>query len=267
MEGTMSTQPMTVQQVGYPDFWPIVLENHKKFFVVTQNLGPTIDDLFSVAHTEPLHKVARHLAKMVANSVGAVLLLGMNGYGIDAIKIARTMFEAAVTLAYLRKHPDEFDDYFDFNFIIGMRRHKFMEKHAPEQIKKLTPEALDSVKRGYARVRARFTAKGRVRGRWSKRPFSQLCSDIGLEGHYLSFYDLASNITHANISGVMSQADPEPGVLDVDLAPSEQFVDMALSTAHCMFVLAVSEYVALARPEKQSVAERIESDFMTAWKK
>jgi hypothetical protein len=263
----MSTRPMTVQQVGYPDFWPTVLENHKKFFVVTQNLGPMIDDLFSVAHTEPLHKVARHLAKMVANSLGAVLLLGMNGYGIDAIKIARTMFEAAVTLAYLRKHPDEFDDYFDFHFIVGMRRHKFMEKHAQEQIKNVRPEALDSVKRGYARVHARFTANSRVRGRWSKRPFSQVCSDIGLEGHYLSFYDLASNITHANISGVMSQADPEPGVLDVDLAPSKQSVDMALSTAHCMFVLAVSEYVALARPEKQSVADKIESDFMTAWKK
>ena len=68
------------------------------------------------------------------------------------------------------------------------------------------------------------------------------------------------------LEGVMSQADPQPGVLDVDLAPSEQFVDMALSTAHCMFVLAVGEYVALARPEKQSVAEKIESDFVTAWK-
>lgn len=257
---------MTVMQVGYPDFWPVVLERHKKFFLVTQDLGPTIDDLFSVAHSETLHKVCRHLAKMVANSVGAVLLLGMNGYGVDAIKIARTMFEAAVTVAYLRKHPDEFDDYFDFHFIVGMKRHRYIEKHAPAHLKNVTKEAIDSIMHGYARVSPRFTVNGRVRGQWSKRPFSQLCADLGLEGHYLSFYALASNITHANISGVMSQADPEPGVLDVDLAPSEQFVDMALSTAHCMFVLAISEYVALARPEKQSVADKIESDFVAAWK-
>lgn len=104
----MNTQPMTVMQVGYPDFWPVVLEKHKRFFEVTQTLGPTIDDLFSVAHTEPLHKVCRHLAKMVANSVWAVLLLGMNGYGIDAIKIARTMFEAAVTLT---KPPQFHSDF------------------------------------------------------------------------------------------------------------------------------------------------------------
>ena len=263
----MSTQPMTVEQVGYPDFWPIVLEKHKKFFVVTQNLGPTIDDLFSVAHTEPFHKVARHLAKMVANSVGAVLLLGMNGYGVDAIKIARTMFESAVTLAYLRKHPDEFDDYFDFHFIVGMKRHRYMEKHAPQRIKQLTPEAIDSIKNGYARVVSRFTVNGKVRGRWSKRPFSQLCADVGLEEHYLSFYALASDITHTNISGVMAQSNPEPGVLDVDLAPSQRFLGMAFTIAHGMFVRAVSEYVALARPEKQPVADKIESDFMTAWKK
>ncbi|HEY3973912.1 MAG TPA: DUF5677 domain-containing protein [Candidatus Sulfotelmatobacter sp.] len=262
----MNTPPMTAIQVGYPDFWPVVLEKHKSFFFVTRNLGPTIDDLFSVAHSEPIHKVCRHLAKMVANSVGAVLLLAMNGYGIDAIKVARTMFEAAVTVAYLKKHPDEFDDYFDFHFIVGMKRHRYIEKHAPAHMKNVTPEVIESIKRGYARVSPRFMANGKVRGRWSKRHLSQLCSDLGLEEYYLSFYELASNITHANISGVMSQADPQPGVLDVDLAPSEQFVDMALSTAHCMFVLAIAQYVALARPEKQSVVDQIESDFVQAWK-
>lgn len=262
----MSTQPINVRQVGYPDFWPIVLEKYKKFFLVTQGLGPTIDDLFSVAHTEPFHKVARHLAKMVTNSVGAVLLLGMNGYGIDAIKVARTMFESAVTLAYLRKHPDEFDEYLDFHFIVAMKRHRYMEKHAPQHLKLVTPEALDSINKGYARVVSRFTVNGRVRGRWSKRYFSQLCADVGLESHYLSFYALASNITHADISGVMAQADPEPEVLDVDLAPSEQFLKEAFITAHGMFVLAVGEYIALARPEKQSVGDKIRSDFDRAWK-
>jgi len=262
----MSTQPNTQIQMGYPDFWPVVLSNHEKFFAVTQTLGPLIDDLFSKGHSEPLHKVCRQLSKMVANSVGAVLLLGMNGYGHDAIKIARTMFETAVTVAYLRKHPDEFDDYFDFHFIVAMQRHRYLENHAPEHLKKVTAKAIEETKKGYARVVARFTANGRVRGRWSKKPFAQLCADIGLKEHYLSFYALASNITHANISGVMAQADPEPGVLDADIAPSEQFVDMSLRTAHLAFVLSASEYIALARPEKQAIADKLDNDFVTAWK-
>jgi hypothetical protein len=40
---------------------------------------------------------------------------------------------------------------------------------------------------------------------------------------------------------------------------------MALSSAHLAFVLAACEYVAMARPEKQQLAERIESDFVAAW--
>ncbi len=262
----MSTQRKGEIQMGYPDFWPIVLQKHEKFFALTQTIGPIIDDLFSEGHSEPLQKVCRHLSKTVANSVGAVLLLGMNGYGYDGIKIARTMFEAAVIVAYLRKHPDEFEDYFDFHFIVAMKRHRYMENYARELLKKVTAEAIAGSKQGYARVASRFTVNGRVRGRWSKKPFSQICADLGLEEHYLSFYELASNITHANISGVMAQADPEPGVLDVDIAPSEQFVDMALRTAHFAFVLSASEYVALARPEKRAIADKLDSDFVAVWK-
>ncbi len=148
----MSTQTKTGIVMGYPDFWPVVLRKYKKFFELSQTLGPTIDDLFSQSHTEPSHTVCRHLSKMVANSVGAVLLLGVNGYGYDGIKIARTMFEAAVTVAYLRKHPDEFGDYFDFHFIVAMQRHRYMQNHAPEHLKRVTPEALKQGEEGYARV-------------------------------------------------------------------------------------------------------------------
>src|SRR5689334_10988791 len=99
-----ATEPLV--QMGYPDFWPIMLQKYERFFTYVDGLGPTIDEIFSQGHAEPLHKVCRHLAKMVANSQSAVVLLGMNGFGIDALKIGRTMFEAAVTVAYLCKHPD-----------------------------------------------------------------------------------------------------------------------------------------------------------------
>jgi hypothetical protein len=64
-----------------------------------------------------------------------------------------------------------------------------------------------------------------------------------------------------------AQADPEPGVLDVDIAPSEKFVDMALVTAHCAFVLAATEYIALARPEKQGLAKKLADDCVAVWGK
>jgi hypothetical protein len=106
-----------------------------------------------------------------------------------------------------------------------------------------------------------------VRRQWSKKSFFAMCADVGtgITEHYLSFYAFASDIVHTNISGVMAQADPEPGVLDVDIAPSEQSVEMALRTAHFAFVLATSEYIAMARPEKQAIADRLDNEFVSVW--
>jgi Family of unknown function (DUF5677) len=255
-------------EMGYSDFWPVMLKKYERFCALTQTFGPTIDDLFSQGHREPLHKVCRHLSKMVSNSLSAVLLLGMNGFGVDAIKIARTMFEAAVTVAYLRKYPAEVDDYLDFHFIVANKRYCYMKKYTPELLTILSPEAIENSTKGYARVAPRFTNKnGQVRGRWSKKSFNRICADVGLEEHHPSFYALASNITHADFSGLAAQADREPGLLDVEIAPSEQFVGLAFRTAHFAFVLSATEYIALARPDKQEVADKLNEDFVAAWKK
>jgi hypothetical protein len=261
-----ASQTPVLTQVGYPDFWPVVFRKHERFFLLAQSFGPIIDEVFGIGMGEPMHKICRHLAKSVGNSVCAVMLLGANGFGVDALKIGRCMFEAAVTVAYLRQHPEEFQDYFDFHFLVAERRHYFMARYAPQLLDELTPEAFASTRDSYARVVSRYTnKKGKVRSRWGKRSFSAMCVELGLQELYLSFYDLASHIIHADISGVMAQADPEPGVLDVDIAPSEQFVEMALRTAHYAFVLATSEYIAMARPEKQSVAAQLDKGFVAAW--
>ena len=266
--GTNMSAAPQILRLGYPDFWPTILEKHQEFLTKTQKLGPMINELFSQPHSEPLHKVCRHLAKMVANSTCAVLVLGVNGFGNDALKIARSMFEAAVTIGYLRKHPEEFDDYFDFHFVVADKRQRYMEKYSPESLGGVTPEAIASSKDGYKRVALRYTDKnGKVRGRWSKKSFAAICAELGLQEHYLTFYDLTSHIIHADISGVMAQADPEPGVLDIDIAPSEAHVEMAFSSAHCALVLAIGEYVAVARPEKQALADQIEKDFVAVWKR
>jgi len=253
-------------QIGYPDFFPLIVEKHAKFFEVIQSIGPLMDDVFSEAHSEPLCKICRHLTKMVANSLNAVLLLGMNGMGNDSLKIVRSMFEAAVTVAYLRQHPEEFEDYFDFHFIVAKKRLRYMERYTPEALAKMSPKLVADNEAGYARVRGRYENKrGKIRGRWSKKDFGAICAELHLEELYLAFYDLTSHIIHADISGVMAQGDREPGVLDVEIAPSEVYVEMALRSAHCYLVLAVSEYIALARPGKQGIADQIDADFVAAW--
>jgi hypothetical protein len=254
------------QVVGYPDFYPVMLEKHARFFEVMQAVPPMMNDVFSQPHSEPLHKVCRHLAKMVANSLNAVLLLGMNGLGNDALKICRSMFEAAATVGYLRLHPEEFGDYFNFHFVVAKKRLRFMEKYAPVALGKMSPKLIAENEEGYAREKIRYEKpNGKLRARWSKKDFGAICAELGLEGHYLAFYDLTSRIIHADISGVMAQGDREPGVLDVEIAPSDMNVELAFSSAHCYFVSAVSEYIKLARPDRQHIADQIERDFVATW--
>lgn len=159
------------------DFWPVIAEKHKRFFALTDNLGPTIDKVFGVGMSEPLHKVWRYLAKMTANSLSAVTLLGLNGFGIDALKVARSMFEVSVVIAYLRRHPEEVDDYLDFHFLVAMKRHRYMEKYAPHLLTRISPEAIAKTQAGFARVVHRFTHKGRVRGHWCNQSFAGMCAD------------------------------------------------------------------------------------------
>jgi Family of unknown function (DUF5677) len=254
-------------EMGYRDFWPVVFQRYEGFCTLGPRVLPLVHEIFSQPHSEPLHKICRHLAKMTANSVGAVLLLGMNGYGYDALKLARTMFESAVTVAYLRKHPRELRDFMDFHFIVAMNRHRYLEQYAPHKLKKVAREVIESTLKGYARVAPRFTDKGRVRSRWCRYSFSRMCSEVNLAEHYRSFYVLSSSLIHSDVSGIMAQADPEPGVLDVDIAPSLNFVDMAFTTAHFSFVFATTEYIAIARPDKQHLVEQLNQGFESAWKK
>lgn len=259
--------PQVQIDYGYPEFVPRVFLKHERFFAAIQKIEPLMNDLFSKAHSEPLHKVCRYLTKIVANSVNAVLLLGLNGFGNDSLKIVRSMFEAAVTVAYLRNHPGELDDYLDFHFLVAKKRLTYMEKYAPMALAQMSPQAVSDANAGFAKVRPRYVdKKNRVRARWSKKPFSAICAELGLEQLYLAFYDLTSHIIHADISGAISQGDREPGVLDVEIAPSELHIEMALRSAHCYLVIAVTEYVALARPEKQGIAAQIERDFVDVWK-
>jgi hypothetical protein len=256
--------------IGYPEFVSDMVEKREKFVHVMQGIPPLMYDLFSEAHSEPLHKVCRHLAKMVANSVNAVLLLGMNGLGNDCLKVVRSMFEASVNVAYLRQHPEEFDDYFDFHFIVARNRNRYLEKYNPAALQRLTREtAINNA--GFDNVESRYRKNpkkpGKVRGRWSKKSLGEICAELHLEDHYLTFYDLSSHIIHADISGVLAQGDRKPGVLDVEIAPSDLHVDLALRSAHAYLVLAVSEYIKLARPDKQAIAGQIEKDFVDVWKK
>jgi len=255
---------------GHPEFWDVAVGINPEFFRAVERLEPLLNEVFREGPADPLHKVCRHIAKAVCNSLGALLVLCANGYGNDGMKIARSVFEGAVTIGYLKKYPDELQDYMDFIWISSRKLQEFLREYAPKELGRVSDEELDRSKREYDRAVPRFTsANGSVRQHWCKRPFSQMAAEVGLAAWYPSFYHLASAMHHTNIQGLIVQTEKnaDPQVLDVDIAPSKQWLEQALLAGHVSVVFSLEQYVDLALPEKKDLVERALEDLRNVWKK
>lgn len=173
--------------LGYPEYAQDFCAEYKNVIATLGIVQAAVNDTFSVGCAEPLHTVCRHQAKTVANSFSATLLLCANGFGHDAMKIVRGMFESTLNIMYLTKHPEELQDFMDYHWIGAMKRHRNVEKYAPELLKQIKPEAIDSIKTGFASVVDRFKdKKGRIRSRWSSKSLFEIAADVGMDQHYFT---------------------------------------------------------------------------------
>jgi hypothetical protein len=102
--------PPPEDNAAFEEFVQAMHENYGEAFQAGLALVPIANALFEKPVAEPLSKVLRFLAKMVANSNGAVLSLVVYGYENDAMKIVRSMYEGAVTAAFPRADPEKVDD-------------------------------------------------------------------------------------------------------------------------------------------------------------
>jgi len=270
---TVSELPVTFQLrtrvlPGFPDFWDTAVGKYPCAFAAMPEIVPLANEIFAIPMSEPIHKICRMLSKNIFTSCSALHLLCVNGFGVDAMKIARSMFEGAVSVAYLREHPEEVDDYLDFNWIKKKRLLDYLEQHDREGAQRVPPEMKQRFLDEYTRVVPRFrNTNGRVRGRWSKKPFSQLAAEVGVSKLYATFYDVTSSMHHMDIAGVFSQVEKseDPSVFDTDIAPSMEWVDQALIAGHTAVVLSMTNYISLAGIDRPDVVDKLQKGLEAAW--
>jgi hypothetical protein len=265
----MSGQRLTC--VGYPDFWQRVHDQFPKFFdSATVELAEIGNTAFRRPLAEPLHKIARHLTRMVLNSLNSVSILALNGCGVEAMKIARSMFETAVTLGYLHLHPEEVEDYLDYHFVIQKQRLDFMKAHVQERFQQIPANVLQETEADYARVAPRFQdRKGKVRGSWCRTSIRQMTTEVGKEKLYLSFYKFASSIHHGDIGGATASSASltDDNVLDVEIVPSDAWLKYALMIAHDAAICALRDYNKIVTAGIDETVERVFRSYIAAWGK
>src|SRR5581483_4869862 len=97
--------------------WQPVYTKYKRFFEFAEHLAPIVNEMIRAPVAGPLFQIVGRMAAAAANTHGALLTLVLNGYGHDAIKLARSLFEIELNIVRLRANPEEIEDFVDYNLI------------------------------------------------------------------------------------------------------------------------------------------------------
>ncbi len=215
---------------------------------------------------EPLHKVIRAMTRIIVNSNGAVLTVATAGYGNDAAKIVRSMFEGAVTIAYLRKHPDLVFDYIDYFKIKRWQYFEAIIAKDAELVKELGDKKIADMKKEYQQVLPEFQdKKGKPLRSWCRVSVYDRAVAVGLGDFYPAFYVQASGMEHLDMTGLMSQASAN--AFDVEVAPSETYVRQSLAVAFNMTFRALFDFNEEAKLTYHDALEGVHGFYIAEMKK
>src|SRR5207248_3321660 len=134
-------------------------------------------------------------------SLGAVTTLAFNGFDADAMKIARSMFEYEVIGAYLIKHPDLVDDYFEFLRVSMQEDYGWLQQHAPDALTELHEETHKKIAAELGKIDAKFRTKsGGLRKSWKDVQIAEMAIDTAREHVYRSLYRWGSGLVHGDVT-------------------------------------------------------------------
>ncbi len=252
-------KPAELLNVGFPEFWKTIHGEYRPVFEETERLMELANALFRKPVSEPLHAVLRLIAQSASNSFGAVIILVLNGYGSDAMRLVRSMIEAEIVAHYLAKHPEEVKPYINHITVAQQELIEAMRRYTPEALKRIGAEAIRRTATAAASVQKR---SGKRRKRWTAKTVKQMADEIQLGELYDTVYAWASSMHHVDIFGLAIQTD---GTLAVEPAPSEKWTGHALLDAHASFLRILRCYSDAAGLGMDEALQTRERAFRKVW--
>ena len=247
-------------QMTFEQFRPYIQQKFAAVFAAGFALPSQVNPVLDVPVGEPLHKVVRFMAKIVANDFGGLLILALYGYGLSGAKVARSMFEASVNAAYLVKHPECVDDYIDFHVVAKKKFYDHLLKYDAAAAKAIGAEKIAAMETEYAQVSHRFK---KHKNSWTGVSIADRAEEVGSGDLYRLVYSTLSGIAHGDIVGMQTHATPE-GV-DVEPGPSEQWIHESLVLGHAAVAKVFHTYNEVAALSMNTPIEAIHAGFNAAW--
>lgn len=240
--------------VGFPEMWAPVYNKYKLFFDCAVKLAQISTEMNRTPVQGSLLQIVGRMAAAAANTHGALLTLVLNGYGHDAMRLARSLFEVEINIIRLKAHPAEIEDFSDYHHIHQKRRY---DMFSDQQKERFPQERYDEMMSAYNSVLPRFATgrnKARPRNEWCRVSLYDRAKEAGPEhlDLYKTFYGQASSMHHVDFGGLAAQSDAS---MQADMAPSWACLEDALVATGCA-LRSVGLYDEMARI---GLKERIES--------
>jgi hypothetical protein len=251
--------------VGFPEMWTPGYRKYKLFFDCGERLAPITSQMMKIPVQGTLLQIVGRMAAAAANTHGALLTLVLNGYGQDAMKLARSLVEIELNIIRIRTHPEEIEDFVGYHLI---QQKDLYDIFSDEQKERFSQERYDQMMTAYNSVLERFATgrdKTRPRNDWCKESLYSRAKEAG-SGYldlYRIFYRQASSIHHLDFRGIVAHSDAD---MLADMAPSWECIEDALVATGCA-LRAVNYYDEIAN---LGFKERIENgpneDYVAACK-
>jgi hypothetical protein len=238
---------MQAANYGFPDAIAAFEQRHPLFTQKMANIEHAINMAF--VRTQDIQSVADKFlyfhGALIPEDFMEIFLVAVNGYGAAAMKLVRTMYEQTVTLKYLHDHPNEVQDFLDYNSVQLYKLMKPIEETFGEGV--LSSEVKDEQKKKFDAVKKRFTVKSckskscdemRLNHTWSKLDFVSMAKKAGAIGTLIvPGYYLPLRHAHPTLGALSERIDIIGDRMEFKSEHQPDMADQALMTAHnCLLV-------------------------------
>ena len=266
----MSSGPI----VGNPDQWERFVKEFPALAEKLPALHSTLTKVFIRKDvSDSTGTLIFFLGRLCAEDFSEIFLMCGNGYGFGALRLLRSMYERAVTLAYLIKNPKEIEDFLDY-FLVTQRKtlNKLKEMHGEKEVEKmLGKKAMDEVETDFQKVKGKFVTgkKNKLQISWTKKTFEELVKDAGdtYKALYLYCYVRPLLQAHPSASSILDRLKDEGGTITFSMESNTEIVNWPLISAHNLVIQVMGEqdeYFKLGLDDE--IQERVK-DFHACWDK
>lgn len=248
-------------EIGFPEFRQEALRTLEPMLAAARSFVQIGREMMNAPVSQQFPDLAKQITQTVANSMESVVILVSNGCGVDALRLARTMLEAAIVLHYLDSHPELVQDFIDYQWVIQKKHQDYRLGLPPEKVPPLAPEKIAEMESNYQRVKHRFMDKnGRDRNSWCRASLRDMAKEVNAESMYGGLYPFGSSMTHTNILSIIAGAGPSD---DVEPVPSGLNVTLALQKGVVSFAMALSAFDEIASVGRRKEIDAAFTDFAT----